>query len=199
MAQAFRVAALIMTLKGSAEFWAYIAVNAAEAERIDAGKLVQASGFDFAPCQFFKLFATPEDAVCAALSARTLQSAQAASKPTTWYVLTMRPSAQQWLNLFMATEEPFLRWGPHNSCWRVFGKLDLREIAWYWTQVTIEPIGLDRWTSNALRMMVLYPCGRCTECSANEVNVWKSKSTSNPHFYCGACWNRYLIGEFGSR
>ena len=176
---------------------AYLAVTAAEAEKISAEDVLTSSVFFYSPVlNYFKLFPSSEAAVLQALKSRTLESAKAALEPTKWFILTLHLTDKQWRHLWMATEEPWLRWGPRYKAWRVYGTLDIRNVAKAWDQVTISAIGIDAWKENALGKAIIYPAGQCAECKVRDVQVFKSKNQCKKDFYCSACWHKYILGTF---
>ena len=87
-------------------------------------------------------------------------------------------------------------WGPFCEAWRVYGTLDISNVAKAWGQVTIDAIGIDAWKENALEKVIIDPAGQCAECKVRDVQVFKSKNPCKKDFYCSACWHKYILGTF---
>ena len=142
---------------------------------------------------YFKLFQNEKDAIEAALQAKTNQSVSAAIDQTTWLLLKLHPTQQQWLDLFMATTEPYLNWGPGQKYWRFFGQLPINDFRPQWNECTIAPVGLEHWSTNYFFANQRSPGARCFECGAGAVNVWHSRNPRHPDVFCAQCWVKFLL------
>ena len=99
----------------------YLAVTDVEKEKVHAWQVLKPSVFSHQPAStFFKLFASSDIAVCEAMKQRTLQSAKAAAKPTTWFILNLHLTDKAVAQLFMNTEAPCLKHGPEGKGFRFF-------------------------------------------------------------------------------
>ena len=176
---------------------AYLAVTEAESQDIDRLQKLNPAVFSYSPVEtYFKLFPSVGPAVHQALKSRTLESAKAAVKPTTWFVLTLHFTEKQWLNLWMATEEPYIIWGPRRQAYRVYGTLDISEVTKDWGQMKIGAIGIDGWKDHALEKAICDPGGQCAECKVRDVKVYKSRQPCKKDWYCSQCWHNYIIKTF---
>ena len=159
------------------DYKAYIVLTETEALAVEDKKTISTSDFEWAPhYNFLKLSAGPEFALNIALEARTKQSLQTPYNATTWFLLTLCPSREQWLRLFMAKQPPSIQKGPDNKGWRVQGELDFKDNSPHWCTLKIGPIGIDGWTARALRFCIPKTDVQCSECTAGGINVWKPKS-----------------------
>ena len=155
---------------------AHLAVTKAEYTKIMREQRLDPSVFSFSPqLTYFKLFPSQEAALRQAFKSRTIESAKVALESTTFYILTLYLTDEQWLNLFMATKEPLIRMGPQRKAYRLYGTLYISEVKQDWHRMKLCTIGIDGWADHALEKCVVYPKGLCAECKVNDVKVYKSK------------------------
>ena len=177
----------------------YLAVTDVEKEKNHAGQVLKPSVFSHQLAStFFKFFASSDIAVCEAMKQRTLQSAKAAVKPTTWFILNLHLTDKAVAQLFMRKEAPCIEHGPpEGKGFRFFGELDIRELAKDWHETEKAALGIDGWKVNAVARCVSRPDGQCAECKIPYEEVFKSKS-KNPctEWYCASCWHSYMLKKF---
>ena len=170
----------------------YLAVTENERRRIDAFEVLMPSVFSYVPGRdigaFFEFFRSPYAAVREAM-----KSAKVAREPTTWFILNLHLTDKAVAQLFMNTEEPCLKHGPQGKGFRVYGTLDISNVAKAWEQMTIDAIGIDAWKDNALKNCVFYLAGQCAECKVRDVQVFASHQQA-AGWYCSACWRKYILG-----
>ena len=155
--------------------------------------MLNPSVFSWSPVEtYFKLFPSQEAAVHQALKSRTFESAKAALESTTFYILTLYLTDEQWLNLFMATKEPLIRMGPQRKAYRLYGTLYISDVKQDWHRIELCTIGIDAWADHALEKCVWYPKGLCAECKVNNVKVYKSNGQCKKDWYCSQCWYKYV-------
>ena len=130
----------------------YLAVTDVEKDTIQAKQVLNPSVFSDQPAPtFFKLFASSDIAVCEAMKQRTLQSAKAVDKPTTWFILKLRLTHKAVAQLFMRKEAPCIEHGPpEGKGFRFFGELDISELAKEWDETENAALGIDGWKVYAL-------------------------------------------------
>jgi hypothetical protein len=86
---------------------AYIALTEKEAAKVQKHAKLEPAIFDHKPSsRFFKLFRTEGEAVNAALQHFTSNSVRAATEPTNWFVLELKFTQEQWLELLLSNEPP---------------------------------------------------------------------------------------------
>ena len=147
--------------------------------------------FSWSPVEtYFKLFPSQEAAVHQALKSRTFESAKAALESTTFYILTLYLTDEQWLHLFFAIKEPLIRMGPKRKAYRFYGTLYTSGVKHEWHSWEVCAIGIEAWADHAPEKCVWYPKGLCAECKANDVKVYKPKFKKE--FYCSLCWYKYV-------
>ena len=86
---------------------AYIALTEKEAAKVQKHAKLEPEIFDHKPSnRFFKLFRTEGEAVNAALQNFSSNSVRAATAPTNWFVLKLKFTQEQWLELLLSNEPP---------------------------------------------------------------------------------------------
>ena len=115
----------------------------------------------------------------------------AALESTTYYILTLYFTDEQWLNLFMATEEPLIKMGTLGKAYRLYGTLYISEVKQDWHRMKLCMIGIDGWADYALEKCIWCPKGLCAECEVNDIKVYKQNRKCKKE-YCSQCWYKYV-------
>ena len=176
---------------------AFIAMNECEVGRVELAGKLKPGCFDHKPDgRYFRLFPSEAAALQAALDTKTTQATQAATKPSTWFVLTIAFTEKQWLQLFLASEPgPSLSWGTGRKDWMVFGELDFGGLDLSWAKIMLGPVGLRSWAEKSLRSCNYKQFGACAGCQADDIPVWAPRKRSQASHYCALCWHEFILGK----
>ena len=189
---------------------AYIALTEKEAAKVQKHAKLEPEIFDHKPSnRFFKLFRTEGEAVNAALQNFTSNSVRAATAPTNWFVLKLKFTPEQWLELLLSNEPPkptIIRGSGRK--WpelHVSGDLPVDGVALEWLQFTLAPIGISSFAEKQLWKRPMLLTAACDGCGATSVPVWlgtKRHIRQHPEegpeqqAFCALCWHQFLDSNF---
>ena len=159
------------------------------------GPVISRRSFDWggAPVEdpWWKLFASPAAAVESGLRHTTHQAHLAASEPTTWLILDVMPTADQWLALFLATTPPRVHYEKALTNWHYYGELELQDYAFTCSQVKIGPVGIMSWAADHLPKYGICLTSACAGCGAEGGTTWKGRA----EMWCADCWRSFIMAK----
>jgi len=189
---------------------AFIAMTASEAQGVQEHQCLSARAFEYAPSKrFFCLLRSAEEAFSVALRMYTGNAVKSAVEATTWFVMQIEFTEQQWLSMLLdQNNEVQINRGPEEfyNEWRVSGVLKLEGLNYELMQIELEPIGDQEWAKkfwNPKRQRSSSTDANCDGCPAKKVQVWlgskRKHSTQKENggdacadVYCSTCWQRYF-------
>jgi len=154
---------------------AFIAMTASEAQGVQEHQCLSARAFEYAPSKrFFCLLRSAEEAFSVALRMYTGNAVKSAVEATTWFVMQIEFTEQQWLSMLLdQNNEVQINRGPgplYNE-WHVSGVLKLAEMRFEWMRLELEPIGVQAWAQKFLskRKRPSVTDANCAGCRAEKV------------------------------
>lgn len=123
-------------------FDTFIVVGAEEAMKLDQNQALSIDAFEDKRMQYICLFKEARAATELALAARTRAAVQAASEPTTWYVLQATFHAGQFLEMVTADASPRVEWSKNLKRFELYGTINFSDLASFsWSEITLGPVG----------------------------------------------------------
>ena len=187
---------------------AFIVLREAEAAQIQEEGVLSTKIFERVPSNSFViLLRSEEEAMQSAILKHTQHALRAATKQTSWYMLKLTFTVQQWLKLMLTSDssEPFIERGPRgfSNEWHLRGNLPLHDVTKDWKQVTIGRISVDAFAEVQLAKRPKVAEATCGECGAEKVTVWigskgnhrrykKPEDDDSPKAFCAGCWFSYM-------
>ena len=177
---------------------AFVAFTMVELANVKSVGVLKPSVFEHTPYPgFFKLSLSRDAAVDAALRAFTGNATNAATEITVWFVLTLKFTPHQWIQLMLNNDAPTqivrTRW----STLQVTGELSLHDIQQDYNMIVLEPIGLPAWAEKRLSLHQQRGDETCGDCGKCHTTVWLARKWEpKGERYCAECWHKYCMSKF---
>ena len=144
----------------------------------------------FGDCGWIPFTYSAHDAVVKAIIDAQI-SPQCATHPTTWYVLQITLSKEQFLNAFKSGLVKHVT-SPAMG-WRWYDEMELSNVSCQWMRMTIAPIGLGEWADKTLNTKAWASNGCCRGCGKEDLPTWRAGKQLCCYEFCAQCWNNFCV------
>ena len=173
----------------------YLALTKEQAFESERAAVVDC-GIFAPPGRYVPLKNSMELAVEAALKAWTMR-AEAATAPSSWFVLEVTTSVEQ---VEQSVKNNEISKDAKRGGWRWHGNLPLKIFSVDWSSGNLAPLGVEGWAARTpwlqARTHRQDPTTRCAECGVEGDEVWSAwwlQSDWCKQDYCARCWHNFKL------